>query len=137
MFNSWISRYYKSLIITENWDPQSQSQIQIKNLQNSLNFSHTFFTLIHQISLFFVLSLVLIIICRCYWRTVEEELWKNLAKSWLLKLMHSHGSWEFHWIQALLSWILAFIHLLCPHSSSVFTIGGLKRTNQDLPHPRG
>ena len=45
MFTKWINRYYKTLIITENWNEQSQSQIQTKIskiLSNSLKLFFTF-----------------------------------------------------------------------------------------------
>ena len=137
LINNWIKTWYIALIITENRDPQSFSQIPIQNSSNSLKKFPNFFHLVLQNSSFFVLSLVLIFTCRYYWTTVEEELWKNLAKSWLLHLELAHGSWRSRLIQEVSSWIITSIHLPQHHRSSVSAIGSLIRTISTVASPRG
>ena len=87
------------LIITETANHNSFSQIQTKNSPNSLKILQTFSHFFLRISWFFLVSLVLIIICRCYWGTVAGEIVKNLAKPQLSSPCSSMASWSFYIIK--------------------------------------
>ena len=85
-----INKGYLNLIITENRNQQSQSQIQTKNLQNSLKFSQTFFHFSIEILDSFCLCL-----CWSSFTGVIEDLFE--AKVWKSLKIATVEAWACSW----------------------------------------